>query len=215
MPEGEPEIMSTLRSPLARGALLPLAAAALAACSAQAEPRAADRGTEPTTAPIGQQPASQPQTGQQPAQIERCHVADLQAATNNPYKAGGMGNAGVVVTLTNTSGRTCTVQGYGGFGLLDEQDQTIATNVNRGPTYFADDPGRQAVTLAPGGSAYAALGWGIMGPDGDGNCDKVRPTLIVTPPDEEDYLTTALASPVCAGTPVAISGTAYAATRPS
>lgn len=187
-----------------RSTLLPLAAVALAACSVQAVPVAADN-EEPVTST----------TAQPPEQDGRCHVADLQAVTDNPYKAGGMGHAGVVVTLTNTSDRTCTIEGYGGFGLLDAQDQPMEANVSRGPTYFTDDPGRSPVTLAPGGSAYAALGWGIMGPDGDGTCDKVRPTLIVTPPDEEEYLTTELAAPVCAGAPVALSGTAYSATRPS
>lgn len=198
----------TLRSSRVRRAFLPVVAVGLAACSAQAESRTADSGTAPTTGSTGQ-------ATRQPEQDGRCRVADLSAATDNPYKAGGMGNAGVIVTLTNTGGRTCTIEGYGGFGLLDEQNQPMATTVDRGPTYFAEDPGRRPVTLAPGGSAYAALGWGIMGPEGDGDCDKVSPTLIVTPPDEEKYLTTALASPVCAGTPVAISGTAYAATRPS
>lgn len=127
-----------------------------------------------------------------------------------------MFNAGVVVKLTNSGDRTCTVEGYGGYGLLDERGRPIPTEVGRGPTYFADDPGPSVVTLKPGESAYSSVAWTIQGPAGDGACDKMSPTLQVTPPDERDYLTTPLAGSVCRGMPSqGIHGTAYAARRPS
>lgn len=85
-------------------------------------------------------------------------MADLKAETYNPFKAAG-GHAGVVVTLTNVSENVCTIEGYSGFGVLDEQGQPVPIEVERGGSWFGDDPGRSLVTLNPGGSAYALLAW--------------------------------------------------------
>jgi hypothetical protein len=55
-----------------------------------------------------------------------------------------------------------------------------------------------------------------MGPQGDGICDKIKPTLQVTPPDEEDFLTTPLAAHVCRTQgSTSMSGSAYSSQPPA
>lgn len=220
---------TTLRSPLAYGTLVSFAVLILSACSASTEPSAGSSKAPPSSAPA-QSSAPEPAQSSAPVTesanapafpaknaVPRCHVADLRAGNYDPYTGKGtMGKDGVIVKLTNTSDHTCAIEGYGGYGLLDEQGRTIPTEVGRGPSWFAPDPGRHLITLTKGESAYSALSWGIMGPDGDGTCDKFSPTLQVTPPDERDFLTAPLAGVVCRGDAVDnIHGTAYAAQPPA
>lgn len=218
---------TTLRSPLAYGTLLSFAVLILSACSASTEPSAGSSKAPPSSAPpqsSAPEPSPAPVTelANAPASpaknaVPRCHVADLRASNYDPYTGKGtMGKDGVIVKLTNSSDHTCTIEGYGGYGLLDAQGHPIPTKIIRGPTWLAPDPGRHPITLRKGESAYSALDWGIMGPDGDGTCDKFSPTLQITPPDERDFLTAPLAGVVCRGDAVEnIHGTAYAAQPPA
>jgi hypothetical protein len=102
------------------------------------------------------------------------------------------------VVLTDSSGSSCTVHGYGGLGLVGPGGEQLPTRQVR-----LTEPAPTTVTLRPGGSVSAQVHWGAVAGPGDsrtGNCQPVPSTLRVIPPDE----TTALSVPwdqgaVCEG----------------
>src|SRR5262249_40491882 len=83
--------------------------------------------------------------------------------------------------LTNVSGHTCTVYGYGGLQLATASRQPLPTSQRRDPTH----PPR-LVRLAPGGKASSVLAWGVV-PSGSepvtGPGEPMPSRLRVPPPD--------------------------------
>jgi hypothetical protein len=134
-----------------------------------------------------------PTAGAAPAAPAPCSTADLGVQ----LKGGGAG-AGqryATVVLSNTSGRTCTVHGYGGLALLGAPRQGVPTDLRR-----VASPAPGTVTLTPGGSARSLLHWAVV-PASDENgisCEPTALTVVVTPPNQT---TAALRSwtfgPVC------------------
>ena len=109
----------------------------------------------------------------------RCSTAGL-AAQLKPGSPGA-GQRYATVVLTNTSGRTCTVQGFGGLALLGAPRQGVPTDLRR-----VAPPAPRAVTLRPGGSARSLLHWTVV-PAGNENgrpCDPIAVTVVVTPPNQ-------------------------------
>jgi Protein of unknown function (DUF4232) len=88
-----------------------------------------------------------------------CTISDMQAQM---YDAGllGLGNEGLMLTLTNTTTRTCQVTGYPGLRMEDSAHQVLPTSVREGSTFFNDDPGPSVVELSPGERASAVVAWG-------------------------------------------------------
>jgi len=93
------------------------------------------------------------------------------------------------LVLTNVSGRTCTLYGYGGLQLATATRQLLPTIQRRDPMH----PPR-LVRLASGSKASSVLSWGAV-PSGSepvtGPCEQPPGLLLVIPPDE----TTSLAVP--------------------
>lgn len=125
--------------------------------------------------------------------VPECRTQDLGFALKQGSPGAGQRYATVV--LTDTSGRTCTVTGYGGLGLLGAPGEGVPTDLRRQPS-----PAPQTVTLAPGQSARSLLHWSVV-PAGDepgSACEPTARTVVITPPDET---TSALRSwslgPVC------------------
>ncbi|MER6691006.1 DUF4232 domain-containing protein [Streptomyces minutiscleroticus] len=146
----------------------------------------ASKSSGPSGAPTGGEPkddASKPAqdgdgTGQ--AQGTRCHTGELKASVggNDP----GAGQKNFPLVLTNTSGRTCTVDGYPGLAFVDGAGRQVSVDPER-----ADGSGEGAVKLAPGESAWAPLSF--TNPDTSG-AERVTPaSVLITPPDERDHLT--------------------------
>jgi hypothetical protein len=108
-----------------------------------------------------------------------CRTVDLSAQ----LKAGspGAGQRYATVVLTNVSGHTCTVTGYGGLGLLGAPGQGVPTDLRRVPT-----PAPATVSLAPGASARSLLHWTVIpATDEPGTvCEPTAVTVVVTPPDQ-------------------------------
>jgi hypothetical protein len=129
--------------------------------------------------------ASLPAAGATTAPAQ-CGTADLSAR----LKAGspGAGQRYATVVLTNTSGRSCTVGGYGGVGLLGAPGQGVPTDLRRVAT-----PSPATLTVSPGGSVRSLLHWTVI-PAGDEpgtTCEPTAATVVVTPPNQ----TTALLRP--------------------
>jgi hypothetical protein len=109
----------------------------------------------------------------------QCSTADLaaQLTAGSP----GAGQRYATIVLTNTSGRTCTVHGYGGMALLGAPAQGVPTDLRRNAS-----PAPGTVTLAPGASARSLLHWTVV-PAGDENasvCEPTAVTTVVTPPNQ-------------------------------
>ncbi|GAA2783662.1 DUF4232 domain-containing protein [Saccharopolyspora taberi] len=185
--------------PNAQGGTSPSAAA-----SEEAQPTQAQTGTseaaEPATSarPTGSKPAPKP------AGSERCHTSMLSGSVQPSDSGAGQRYAELV--LTNTSGETCNIYGYGGMQLIGADGSPLPTKVERTP-----NPGPALVRLAPGGSASATLHWSVIPHEGEpetGQCEPTPVRLDVIPPDETDALSATWdLGAVCGfGT---ISGSAY------
>ncbi|MGQ4513106.1 DUF4232 domain-containing protein [Streptomyces sp. DW26H14] len=108
----------------------------------------------------------------------RCHTSDLKASVgpNDP----GAGQENFALVLRNTSGHTCTVTGFPGFAFVDRSGKPVAPDPQR------QGGRKQVVRLAPGHSAWAALGFPNPGIVGGAT---VTPAAVkITPPDEKAFL---------------------------
>ena len=109
----------------------------------------------------------------------RCSTPDLAAQLKGGGAAAGQRYATIV--LTNTSGRTCTVHGYGGMALLGAPGQGVPTDLRRNAA-----PAPTTVSLTPGASARSLLHWAVV-PAVDENgftCQPTAVTAVVTPPNQ-------------------------------
>lgn len=163
---------------------------------------AAESSAEPAAEPATEPAREQAQA--QPSRVERCHTSMLSGNVQRGEPGAGQRYAELV--LTNTSGETCTLYGYGGMQLIDENGDPLPTDVERTPS-----PGPEVVRLAPGDSASATLHWTAVPHQGeptDGPCQPRPASAQVIPPDETDPLTVSWQfGPVCGFG--SIDGSAY------
>ena len=172
------------------------AAAVLAAATACGTTKAAGpTGTTPASAPTSA-PVTVTSTAAAPTVTTtavnpsaavaggRCHTPQLTASLGGG--GSGLSNVGQAIVLTNTGSVTCTVTGYPGIGLLDAAKHLDSTTVPRGGTYIYQDPRSHTVSLSPGASASAGLGYlngGRSAYPANVACEDVA-YLSITPPDE-------------------------------
>jgi Protein of unknown function (DUF4232) len=94
----------------------------------------------------------------------RCRTHDVTLSLRHPVSSGG--NEGLTIAVRNTGRAACTVRGYPRLGLT-LHGQRVKSRTGDGSTYFHADPGPSVVTIAPGGTARAFLGFGTV--SGTGN----------------------------------------------
>jgi len=119
--------------------------------------------------------------------VPRCNPRDLSASLHGAQIGRGY-HAGFILTLTNTGQRSCTLYGYPGLGLQDQNHHTVPSHTFWGPTWFDPDPGRQLIVLSPGETASASLAWTSGALRGGA---VFAAYLVVTPPDDSGHLVTA------------------------
>ena len=130
------------------------------------------------------------------AGIDRCHTSELTGSLvpGDP----GAGQRHATLVLTDTGGETCTIDGYGGIGLVDAAGRALPTKQVR-----VASPAPKLITLRPGATVRAQLQWGAVPGTGDsttGDCQPTAAALQVIPPDETDALRVAWSGgPVCEG----------------
>jgi hypothetical protein len=109
----------------------------------------------------------------------QCSTPDLAAQLKGGGAAAGQRYATIV--LTNTSGRTCTVHGYGGMALLGAPGQGVPTDLRRNAS-----PAPTTVTVVPGGSARSLLHWAVVPATNENQmvCEPTAVTTVVTPPNQ-------------------------------
>ena len=122
----------------------------------------------------------------------RCEPQNLSASLRGPQSAAGY-REGVILTLTNTGQRSCSLDGYPGLGLLDRAHRAVPSHTFWGPTWFDPDPGRQLIVLSPGETASADLAWTSGALLGHA---VFAAYLIVTPPDDFGHLVIPLSRPI-------------------
>ena len=141
-------------------------------------------------------PAAGSSTGSEGARVDRCHTGELTGSLvpGSP----GAGQRYATLVLENTGGRTCTVHGYGGIGLVDSAGAPLPTHQVRVPS-----PAPTTVRLAPHESVRSQLHWSVVAGTGDSTSGPCQPTpaaLQVIPPDETDHLSVPWGQgPVCEG----------------
>jgi hypothetical protein len=147
-------------------------------------------GTGPTT------PESTPVT-------TRCHTSELTATIGSGDAAAG--NRYATLSLKNTSGRTCTIYGYGGLQPRSAAGTQLPLTLKRD----ASAGGPRLIRLSPGTSVGRTIHWGVV-PSGGGACPTATSATVI-PPDETDPLTVTYDfGTICGST---IDGTPYGVTR--
>jgi uncharacterized protein DUF4232 len=119
---------------------------------------------------------------------QRCHTNDLSPTVTVVNGSSAAGHQLLNLTLTNTSGRTCTIFGYPGMMLEDQNDSGQSTTVTRDPAVP-----KKTITVPNGGSASTTIrfDFDVPGPGEPttGNCEPPSYSLLITPPDETTQLT--------------------------
>jgi len=116
--------------------------------------------------------------------VPRCHTSGLRVSFGGSNGAAGHIEADVV--FRNTSGHTCFVYGYPGFGLENARHRALRSLVVWGSTFARRDPKPHRVVLAQGRAAFANLAWSDVPHSSGGDCVKAA-FLEVTPPDERAF----------------------------
>lgn len=149
----------------------------------QARQEAAQQQAQPDSAP---QPDERPAHEKAPAKTTTettCNADELALALGE-----GSGAAGTFyypITFTNTSDRTCTLFGYPGVSLVNDNGNQIGQPAERAP---ADEA---TVTLAPGQVAQSNVGVPNSGNFPAGQCEDGATKLRVYPPNDTGYLSVA------------------------
>ena len=133
----------------------------------------------------------------------RCHTSELAATIGAGDAAAG--NRFATLSLKNTSGRTCTIYGYGGLQPLNSAGTQLPLTLKRDATAGAP----RLVRLSPGTSIGRTIHWGAV-PSGTAKCPTASSATVI-PPDETDPLSVRFDfGEICGST---IDGTPYGVTR--
>ncbi len=198
--------MRFLRTAALSGAAL-LAAAAMAACGDDDDSNSDTTPTSTTTTetrspeatatrPAGTTPAgtATPSGGGAAA---RCGADDLDLSL---LPAGGAaGTHFVALSVTNTSGEDCVINGFPGVSLTDGSGDALGEPADRNPAV-----GAQAITLAPGEAAHAMLGIPNHQNYPPGECEGPSEELVMYPPDELEPITAPFEDYACPGLSVRV-----------
>jgi Protein of unknown function (DUF4232) len=114
----------------------------------------------------------------------RCAAKEMSAGLHGFQAL--VANRGFILTLTNTSNHSCSIDGYAGLKLKNAAHHLVHSTTHRGNTYFAADPGPHLIVLSPGETASADFAFGA---GTGGSTDAVASYLLVAPPGTRQYLT--------------------------
>lgn len=126
---------------------------------------------------------------QAPAKVSTdltCNADELSLSIAPAEEGESAGSRNYEIALENTSGRICTLEGYPGVSLVNENGNQIGDPADR-----VEDAEMTAVTLNPGASAQSA----VTMPNSDnfpaGECKDGATKLRVYPPNDTGYLSVA------------------------
>lgn len=197
-----------LRSKIITGVLIGGLALLLTACSDSGAANSANTNvptipnsgtSQPAPTTSATAPTSTPQAQEQPATpaaaSNECKVADLSLRLGGGDAAAGTSYRAVV--FTNKGSRTCTIQGFPGVSYVAGDDGHQV-----GPAAYRTGEKGAVVTLKPGDSAYADVGFVQVGNFDPAVC---KPTevrgLRIYPPHDYDSMFLPDPGTGCAGSP--------------
>lgn len=99
-----------------------------------------------------------------------CKASDLALSMGN--SEGAAGTVYMHATLTNKGQQTCTIKGYPTVSLVDSHGVLLGANAQNNPLY-----GAGTVTLSPGNTAHAVVGFPDAGNFNPGICDTASSKL--------------------------------------
>lgn len=76
-----------------------------------------------------------------------------------PAPDAATGHRGQALSLVNVSEEACVVDGYPDVAYGDQNEHLLDVAVEHGRSFMAEDPGASPITLQPGESASAVIGW--------------------------------------------------------
>ncbi|WP_203581900.1 DUF4232 domain-containing protein [Microbacterium hibisci] len=76
-----------------------------------------------------------------------------------PAADAATGHRGQLLQLVNTSDEPCVVDGYPDVAYGDQNGHLLAVTVEHGSSFMAQDPGPQPLTVQPGDTVFAVIGW--------------------------------------------------------
>jgi hypothetical protein len=125
------------------------------------------------------------------AGVPQCMTVDLSPEANIAAGSAAAGHITMNITVTNTSGHTCTIYGFPGLLLEDVNQHDQATKVNWGPAVP-----KTLITLTNGQSASSSAQFDKDLPVGSepltGPCEPASYYIQITPPNN----TTQLVAPI-------------------
>jgi hypothetical protein len=146
-----------------------------------------------TTGATGATSATSTSATSTPTGVPTCRTVDLSPEASLVSDSAGAGQMEMNIKLTNTSGHPCTIYGYPGMMLEDQNLSGQATTVTRDP-----DVPATLLTLADNGSAATTAEFDVDMPMGDepasGPCEPNSVYLEITPPDQNTQLVTRILS---------------------
>lgn len=101
----------------------------------------------------------------EPAQENWCTGEQVSLSVGEPE--GATGHRGMGVTLTNTDSKSCVLASYPDVVFNNAEGWAIDVMGVRGGSFMTEDPGVSEISLAPGDSAQAFIGWNAMASAGD------------------------------------------------
>lgn len=166
----------------------------------------------PTTTAGGSAPttAAQPGGGNNggaatAAGVPQCTTLDLSAEANVVADSAATGHITMNITVTNTSGHTCTMFGFPGLKLEDKNQDSQSTAVTWDPAIP-----KTLITLTNGKSASSSARYDMDLPVGSepltGPCEPASYYLQVTPPNNTTQLVTQIGDTGGSGITVCDSG---------
>lgn len=156
---------------------------------------AATPTTTGTTAPTTTPPPATTTSSKANVNSAECKVADLKLSLGGGDAAAGTAYRHVV--FTNKGGRTCTIQGFPGVSYVAGDDGHQV-----GPAAYRTGKKGPVVTLKPGASAFADVGFVQVANYDPAVC---KPTAVrglrIYPPHDYDSMFLPNPGTGCAGTP--------------
>ena len=122
---------------------------------------------------------------------------DGQVQVTQKQGEGAAGTVSLVLVFQNASSKTCTLHGYPGASLTDQNGKDLLDATRVLPDGLAKAP---VVVLAPGAQATALLLWSDV-PTGSGCAVQNPANLLVTPPNtrQSTQLAVPAGAQVCSG----------------
>jgi hypothetical protein len=161
-------------------------------------------GAGSTTTAGGQSTSSS--TGGPTSESGTSACANGQLSVHYVSAGAAAGHTGYILTFTNTSSSSCTVQGYPGAGVTDHFDKVVVLNATRslGGYMGGGYSSPATITLAPGAVASTVLEWldaplngqTPVGADCPGMDDG---KLLITPPNTTASTSFSAPANLCAG----------------